>query len=575
MSNKSNNSNQRFNPYKRWGRGFSSTGRRGNYGQPERVVEQAPPVQYDYIRHVYGPTKLFHSNWWSNVQQKMVNPYEIEMGACHEANSGHCRFTTCPDQQTHYHYIIRFNPEYMQECTRCHRHVLHCIRNIINIENISHKKIVSTVHYNNTIKYLENYKPIEVVNEDLTDDDGETIQSISELSGTTNSYVNDDELIKCAQMYENTKKRKLDEPCTSAQAEVSNKRKLPTPTFKLDDKIKRQRTLVTTEMLNDALEKGEAIRTNGNDEQELYDSMLNYNTLKKKYEEQQQALALFNMELDKYKPLSDYELEVMAYDLTNKMSTFRAFHIIDVLNERKSHSVRSDKIPIFILVGEASCGKSKIAQYVANVIGRSNKPIVNYKFTDNLALHNWAKSGSNILVFDDFNFTSTTRKDEPSQIFGQLKSWASGIPIDIRTALNSKGGGETNVMIEGIFISVNNISKEASKCVQTMPEFKDRLEVLPFGPLFSYAKPEYIKLYNDSVNVADRCMTAYTCAYSNIRGNSTWAEFYNKLQTGELDNLSDKTESNIVKHIKSIKYPANYPYSHGLYHPDITSQLNG
>ena len=31
--------------------------------------------------------------------------------------------------------------------------------------------------------------------------------------------------------------------------------------------------------------------------------------------------------------------------------------------------VKADKVPIFVMVGSASCGKSKIGTYVANVIG--------------------------------------------------------------------------------------------------------------------------------------------------------------------------------------------------------------
>jgi hypothetical protein len=111
-------------------------------------------------------------------------------------------------------------------------------------------------------------------------------------------------------------------------------------------------------------------------------------------------------------------------------------------------------VPIFILVGEASCGKSKIAQYVANVIGTSLRPIVNYKPSGLLGLSIWAKSGSDIMVFDDFTSVSS-KKDEPSIMFSQLKSWTSGLPIDIKVAQNSKqASDQSNVKVNAIFISI-------------------------------------------------------------------------------------------------------------------------
>jgi hypothetical protein len=125
-------------------------------------------------------------------------------------------------------------------------------------------------------------------------------------------------------------------------------------------------------------------------------------------------------------------------------------------------------------VGEASSGKSKIGQYVANVIGVSSKPIVNYRPGDQLALNNWVKSGSDILVFDDFSFVGTKR-DEPSQMFNQLKSWTSGIPIDVRIALNQKNNDVANTKVNGVIISVNQITDGASRIVQCMPEMIDRL----------------------------------------------------------------------------------------------------
>jgi hypothetical protein len=147
------------------------------------------------------------------------------------------------------------------------------------------------------------------------------------------------------------------------------------------------------------------------------------------------------------------ELKVLKYDFQCKKSLFRAMHMFDIHLARKEHAVKADKIPIYILVGEASSGKSEIGQYVGNVIGTSSKPIVNYRPTDQLALNNWVKSGSDILIFDDFSFVGTKR-DEPSQMFNQLKSWTSGIPIDV--AFNQKNNDvAANTKVNGVIISVN------------------------------------------------------------------------------------------------------------------------
>lgn len=105
------------------------------------------------------------------------------------------------------------------------------------------------------------------------------------------------------------------------------------------------------------------------------------------------------------------------------------------------------------------------------------RPIVNYKPSDLLGLSNWVRSGSNIMVFDDFTFVST-KKDEPSLMYQQLKSWASGIPIDIRVAQNNKkASDESNVRVDGIFISVKMIPKEGSDIVNGMTEMIDKLEI--------------------------------------------------------------------------------------------------
>lgn len=65
-------------------------------------------------------------------------------------------------------------------------------------------------------------------------------------------------------------------------------------------------------------------------------------------------MQLFIQELNKSRPMSEYEAHVMDYDFFSKKSTYRAFHIIDILLGRQQHQIKKDKIPIFILVGENS-----------------------------------------------------------------------------------------------------------------------------------------------------------------------------------------------------------------------------
>lgn len=98
--------------------------------------------------------------------------------------------------------------------------------------------------------------------------------------------------------------------------------------------------------------------------------LLNYQSeFKNGYIQQQQQLKQFAIDVAANKPLVNDELTVLAYDYKAKKSVYRAFHLIDILMARMNHQFKCDKVPIFILAGEASCGKSKIAQYDANAIG--------------------------------------------------------------------------------------------------------------------------------------------------------------------------------------------------------------
>jgi len=230
------------------------------------------------------------------------------------------------------------------------------------------------------------------------------------------------------------------------------------------------------------------------------------------------------------------------------------------------------------MVGSASCGKSKIGTYVANVLGTSNKPIINYRADDNLALSNWMMSGSDVMVFDDFSFTSVVNRTEPSKIFTQLKAWTSGISIQIRTRLNTNQNQENaGVVVKCVFISVNEIKKESSDIIESMPEFVDRIEVLPFNSEHSYAKPSYERKYQDSAKVADRCMTAFIKEYLELRGDTyNFNEWRKQVMEGQIEAMAgNNIQLAILQMIKDHPnlWTDNYPYERGFYNDTIIRKM--
>jgi hypothetical protein len=59
-------------------------------------------------------------------------------------------------------------------------------------------------------------------------------------------------------------------------------------------------------------------------------------------------LKAFEIELAKVKPLTMEELQILKYDYSSKKSLYRAMHLLDVHLARKEHSIKADKISIYI-----------------------------------------------------------------------------------------------------------------------------------------------------------------------------------------------------------------------------------
>jgi hypothetical protein len=278
------------------------------------------------------------------------------------------------------------------------------------LSNINHKKIKNLEHYNNCIKYIDLYEDVPVEDEEDTvieyppnqlqlaennpipppDSDVSSLTLVSEeRSRAPESYINDYVTPKRPipnDSYKPTAKRmapnsdNISSVGTSVSQRKVNKR---TASEISSDEVlpslcgsKRQRVLITGEMLTtiqnkarELLNDRELHELEESEKQDLLHLQGEYAKMVDMFNQQEKGMQVFIQELNKSRPMSEYERHVMSYDFFTKKSTYRAFHLIDILLGRQNHQIKKDKIPIFILVGEASCGKSKIAQYVANVIG--------------------------------------------------------------------------------------------------------------------------------------------------------------------------------------------------------------
>lgn len=69
--------------------------------------------QFDHIRHCYGPVKL--ANFRAIVNGFDVWAMEILRAKYHDKD---CDFRTCVSSDSHYHYIVKFNPLYSKWCIK-------------------------------------------------------------------------------------------------------------------------------------------------------------------------------------------------------------------------------------------------------------------------------------------------------------------------------------------------------------------------------------------------------------------------------------------------------------------------
>jgi len=291
---------------------------------------------------------------------------------------------------------------------------------------------------------------------------------------------------------------------------------------------------------------------------------------------QQQCEAMDRLIMSK-SPMTMNEYEILAFDHLFKKSVYRGCQLVDIHLKRKADPIKKDKVPIYVLVGKTSCGKSKLAQAFGNVLGKSAYPILNYTHNDTLGLSHWASSGSNVMVFDDFDFESATDKTKPSKIFELLKQWASGIEIHPRMALNTRRNLDNfTVKVKAIIISVNKITMETQNIVQKMPEFSDRIEYVPFTEADSYATNSWrdIMKYENASAVADRVLTQYLQMYLSIREwkpiFSEWKRYMSEYNAYPMGSIERK----MVNDILTYEYPCFYPFSMGIYNESLVYNEN-
>lgn len=264
----------------------------------------------------------------------------------------------------------------------------------------------------------------------------------------------------------------------------------------------RREQLVTTELLDSIWEQME---------EDPNDMSLcrKYFKVQKQLIEHEALQRRRNEEREFRVPLADRNLMVMLYDLMSFKSTFKLCQLLDIHRRREIHPVKCGKTPIYFLIGETSCAKTKIANAFGNLIGKSDFPITGYRADDGLAFSKWWETGSDVLVFDDFDFNLATRKGRENDIFSMFKQMASGEDVLLRTSLSGNGAkSEVNTTkrpLKAIIISINEISPDWANLANSKFEFHDRFEYIIFGPESSYdpiLDPHYYKLFDDSHLIA-------------------------------------------------------------------------
>jgi hypothetical protein len=245
-----------------------------------------------------------------------------------------------------------------------------------------------------------------------------------------------------------------------------------------------------------------------------------------------------------------------------RMSVFRACHLLDLIDERNRIQSKSDICPIYVLIGGKNCGKSKIGYHVANTIGKCAFPLVAYTHNDHVALGEWYETGSNVLVFEDFDFIEATDPKEPHKILTNLKKWASGQEIYFLDAAKLREHSSHMLRsrrLKAIFLCINKIDEQTIKFFQEMPEKIIDFEFLKFGAEYSY-NPEinqrYLNMYPDSCAICDKSMYKFLKHYQRCKFDA---------------NLNNSPKG--FKNVRRSLFPAKYPFSIELYANDYKNAL--
>lgn len=105
---------------------------------------------------------------------------------------------------------------------------------------------------------------------------------------------------------------------------------------------KKEKVLITGEMLSTIQNRARMLlgdrelhELDESDRQDLLNLQSEYQKMHEMFVQQEKGMQLFIQELNKSRPMSEYEMHVMDYDFFSKKSTFRTFHVIDVLLGRQ------------------------------------------------------------------------------------------------------------------------------------------------------------------------------------------------------------------------------------------------
>jgi hypothetical protein len=76
--------------------------------------------------------------------------------------SNNCSYRTCQGDGDHYHYIVKFDQQYLRWIERNKKNMFYPpqIQQQVDLRLISHKMVKNLDHYNNFINYMNKYDDI-------------------------------------------------------------------------------------------------------------------------------------------------------------------------------------------------------------------------------------------------------------------------------------------------------------------------------------------------------------------------------------------------------------------------------